>query len=58
MSILSDIAGKIKERVDAETAARGTAFAALQSAHDLYILSGDSLILSQSSGLSREKEVH
>ena len=34
MSILSDIAGKIKERVDAETAARGVAFAGLQTAHD------------------------
>ena len=46
MSILSDIAGKIKERVDAETAARGTAFAALQSAHDASISTFDAAVLS------------
>jgi len=44
MSILSDIAGKIKERVDAETAARGAAFAALQAAHDASIVTFDAAV--------------
>ena len=44
MSILSDIAGKIKERVDAETAAREAAFAGLQAAHDASIAEFDEAV--------------